>query len=299
MTHGSLFNGIGGLQLAAHWLGWENLFSCEIDPFCSRVTKYHFPNCVQHGDIKTSDFRLYRGSIDVLSGGFPCQPFSKAGKRQGTSDDRHLWPEMLRAIQQIRPRWVVAENVPGLLNWRKGMVFAGIKTEMEVAGFEVFPPIVFPACAVKAPHRRERVWIIAHSISHGHRDKPEQNRCSSWEIEGEENKRQRLRAEPEGISIAGTTADPDHARLQGWPYSGNIEGEGATAEQFAGRYNKLNDWGNFPTQQPIRDGDDGFPAGLDGITLSDWQQNSLMAAGNAIVPQAGYMIFDAIDRLKG
>ena len=92
MTHASLFSGIGGFDLAAEWAGWTNLFNCEIDPFCRRVLKYHFPNSVQYEDIRTTDFTVWRGRIDVLTGGFPCQPFSCAGKRKGTDDDRYLWP---------------------------------------------------------------------------------------------------------------------------------------------------------------------------------------------------------------
>ncbi len=109
MTHASLFSGIGGFDLAAEWAGWTNMFNCEIDGFCRKVLKYHFPNAQQYADIRTTDFTVWRGRIDVLTGGFPCQPFSLAGKRRGTEDDRYLWPEMLRAIREIRPEWVVGE----------------------------------------------------------------------------------------------------------------------------------------------------------------------------------------------
>lgn len=96
MTHASLFSGIGGFDLAAEWAGWTNAFNCEIDPFCRKILKYHFPDAKQYGDIRTTDFAVWRDRIDVLTGGFPCQPFSLAGKRKGTEDDRYLWPEMLR-----------------------------------------------------------------------------------------------------------------------------------------------------------------------------------------------------------
>ena len=122
MTHGSLFSGIGGFDLAAQWLGWENIFHCEINPFCQIVLKYHFPNSIQHHDITKTDFTIYRGRIDVLTGGFPCQPFSVAGKQLGTEDDRHLWPEMLRVIREVAPEWIVGENVRGLVNWSGGLV---------------------------------------------------------------------------------------------------------------------------------------------------------------------------------
>jgi DNA (cytosine-5)-methyltransferase 1 len=116
MTHGSLCSGIGGCDLAAKWCGWTNVFQCENNGFCQIVLKYYFKNTILHEDIKETDFTGYRGTIDVISGGFPCQPFSTAGTRKGTSDDRFLWPEMFRVIREVRPAWVVAENVCGLLS---------------------------------------------------------------------------------------------------------------------------------------------------------------------------------------
>lgn len=161
MTHASLFSGIGGFDLAAEWAGWTNVFNCEIDPFCRRVLAYHFPNAIQYEDIKTTDFRPLRGGVDVLTGGFPCQPFSLAGKRKGTDDNRYLWPEMLRAIRELAPRWVVGENVFGIVNWSDGLVFEQVCADLENEGYEVQPYLI-PACAVDAPHRRDRVWFVAH-----------------------------------------------------------------------------------------------------------------------------------------
>lgn len=161
MTHASLFSGIGGFDLAAEWMGWQNVFNCEIDPFCRKVLAYHFPEAKQYEDVKTADFTIHRGHIDVLTGGFPCQPFSLAGKRKGSDDNRYLWPEMLRAIREIQPRWVVGENVFGIVNWSDGMVFEQVQSDLENEGYEVQPYII-PACAVDAPHRRDRVWFVAH-----------------------------------------------------------------------------------------------------------------------------------------
>ena len=135
MTHASLFSGIGGFDLAAEWAGWTNMFNCEINPFCRRVLAYHFPNAVQYEDIKAVDFTVWRGRIDVLTGGFPCQPFSVAGKRNGTDDDRYLWPEMLRAIREVCPRWVVGENVRGFVNWSEGMVLDTVFADLEALGY--------------------------------------------------------------------------------------------------------------------------------------------------------------------
>lgn len=160
MTHGSLFSGVGGFDLAAEWAGWDNLFNCEIDPFCQKVLKYHFPNSIQYADIKTTDFTIWRGRINVLTGGFPCQPYSLAGKRLGKEDARHLWPEMLRAIREIKPGWVVGENVFGIVNWNGGLVFEEVQADLEAEGYEV-QPFILPACAVNAPHKRDRVWFVA------------------------------------------------------------------------------------------------------------------------------------------
>ena len=162
MTHASLFSGIGGFDLAADWTGWKNLFNCEKDPFCRQILNYYWPQAISYEDIKTTDFKPHREAIDVLTGGFPCQPFSTAGKRAGADDDRYLWPEMLRAIREIHPRVIVAENVPGLLTIGQGLVFEQVCTDLEGEGYEV-QPFIIPACGVNAPHRRDRVWFVAYS----------------------------------------------------------------------------------------------------------------------------------------
>lgn len=166
MTHASLFSGIGGFDLAAEWLGWDNVFNCEIDEFCTRVLNYHFPNATHYGDITSTDFTIHRGEIDILTGGFPCQPFSLAGARRGTEDDRFLWPQMYRAICEIFPRWVVAENVRGILTQQGGVVFERVCSDLENAGYEC-QAFLIPACSVGAPHRRERVWFVAHRADAG------------------------------------------------------------------------------------------------------------------------------------
>lgn len=161
MKHASLFSGIGGFDLAAQWMGWENVFQVEIDKFCQKVLEKNFPNVKRYGDIKEFDGTKYRGTVDILTGGFPCQPFSDAGKRKGTEDERHLWPEMLRVIGEIQPSYIVGENVPGLVSWSRGLVFEQVQAELENKGYEV-QSVILPACAVKAAHRRDRVWIVAY-----------------------------------------------------------------------------------------------------------------------------------------
>jgi hypothetical protein len=117
MTHGSLFSGIGGFDLAAEWMGWDNIFHCEWNPFGQKVLKHHFPNSISYNDITKTDFSIHAGKIDILTGGFPCQPYSSAGKRLGKADERHLFPEMLRCIKEVKPRYIVGENVRGLVSW--------------------------------------------------------------------------------------------------------------------------------------------------------------------------------------
>ena len=120
IRHASVFSGIGGPEVAAAMLGWENAFHCEINPFGRAVLEYWFPESKSYEDITKTDFRCWRGRIDVLTGGFPCQPFSYAGKRKGRDDDRYLWPHMHRVINEVRPTWVVCENVGGITTMVEG-----------------------------------------------------------------------------------------------------------------------------------------------------------------------------------
>jgi len=150
-----LFSGIGGFSLAASWAGIETVAFCEKDAFCQQVLKKHWPSVPIVDDI----FKLRGdefGAIDIVSGGFPCQPFSVSGKRKGKDDDRHLWPEMLRVIKTARPTWVLGENVPGII----GLELDQVLSDLEGSGYET-QALVIPACAVDAPHRRDRVWIMA------------------------------------------------------------------------------------------------------------------------------------------
>jgi DNA-cytosine methyltransferase len=181
MKHGSLFSGIGGFDLAADWMGWENIFHCEISEFPRKILNHYWPNAECHEDIKKTDFTKYRGTVDIISGGFPCQPYSAAGKRLGKEDDRHLWPEMLRVIREVKPQWVVGENVRGLLNWNGGMVFHEVCSDLENIGYEV-QAFIIPASGINAPHQRERLWIVANS-----RHSTERKTASSITNEGEQS----------------------------------------------------------------------------------------------------------------
>jgi len=163
LTHLSLFSGIGGLDLAAEAAGFTTVGQCEWADYPTMVLERHWPDVPRWRDIRTltgEDFYARTGlrTVDVVSGGFPCQPFSVAGKRRSTEDDRYLWPEMCRVIHEIRPAWVVGENVPGIVN----LALDQVLTDLEDAGYATQAFIV-PACGVDAPQRRDRVFILAHA----------------------------------------------------------------------------------------------------------------------------------------
>lgn len=177
MRHLDLFSGIGGAAIAvdAVWPKSEHIF-CEIDPYCKGILKKLYPHAKIHKNIKTLKGRTIGGGIDIVSGGFPCQPFSTAGKRRGTEDDRHLWPQMLRVIKETSPRWIVGENVFGLVTWNNGLVLESVLSDLEREGYwnyingkgeRKIAPVIIPALSVGAPHTRDRVWIVAHTDSIG------------------------------------------------------------------------------------------------------------------------------------
>lgn len=157
MTHIDLFSGIGGFALAARRTGFRTIAFCEKDEWCWRVLRKHWPDVPIYDDVRTFDGHAFTDAT-LLTGGFPCQPFSCAGKRKGKEDDRALWPAMLAVIQDARPRWVIGENVPGIIS----MELDTVLSDLEGAGYTV-RPIVLPACATDAPHRRDRVWIVGHA----------------------------------------------------------------------------------------------------------------------------------------
>ena len=324
MKHGSLFSGLGGFDLAAEWMGWENIFHCEWMEFPRKVLDYHFPNADSHIDICKTDFKKYANKIDILTGGFPCQPFSMAGKRKGTDDERYLWGEMLRAIQEIKPAFVIAENVFGILSIDGGLVFEQVCLDLETEGYEV-QPFVIPAAAKNAPHRRDRVWFVAQNTMfsgcvHG---ESEQERA-----EVREQRDTRSRGSERIYLQEGNTTDTECERLEGYDrqregFTEHRDNEGiffgtetkfnATNSNLSGCKNEREQskpttqntrieysssrWQQFPTQSPICGGDDGLPTELDGITFSKWRAESIKGYGNAIVPQIALEIFKQLEKI--
>lgn len=329
MNHVDLFSGIGGFALAAGWAGFTTVGFCEIEPFCREVITARFGAIadtepvrelqpqggernergrIGNGPVLYSDIRSLDGSrfrnITLLTGGFPCQPFSVAGKRKGKDDDRHLWPEMLRVIHEARPRWVIGENVAGFVS----MALDEVCADLEGEGYEV-QPFVIPACAVNAPHRRDRVWIVGHSSSH---------RCE-WGRQGNAaakglQPRSKHAGELEG-RLEGSyrhAPDTEGMRLGGWSVDGcQVEREGfLSGEQDWGQVGGENEgchrvispgWDASWTEiaQRFCSLDARLSDNLVGRPLRDKNRvQRLKAAGNSIVPQVAYEIIQAIAQIE-
>ena len=157
MKHLDLFSGIGGFALAAQRVGWETIGFCEIEPYAQKVLKKHWPDVPIYEDIRTLDAGTV-GHVDIITGGYPCQPFSLSGQRRGEADDRHLWPEFARLIRELRPSWAIGENVAGHIS----MGLDNVLSDLEGLGYTA-EAFVIPAVAVDARHRRDRVWVTAHA----------------------------------------------------------------------------------------------------------------------------------------
>ena len=353
ITHASVFSGIGGPEVAAVMLGWQNLFHCEINPFGKAVLDYWFPNSKSYEDITKTDFTEWRGKVTVLTGGFPCQPFSYAGRRAGAEDDRYLWPYMFRCIDQIQPDWVVAENVAGILTMveqgevsevastadlfdtgdrvrgyrlRETFTLQRICDDLESHGYTV-QPVLIPACAVGAPHRRDRVFIIGHR-----RDAADTADAGAESVRRErQDKVPGLATPTDTASLGGRQV---HAKVQTRLADGNVSvrtrsksdasnttRQGLSRNKHRGEQKDERPadylrrdapgcygtgrtpgqrWQGFPTVSAVHRGNDGLPFDVDDLTLpfGKWRTEALKAYGNAIVPQVMYEIFRAIDQIE-
>lgn len=357
MNHASLFSGIGGAELAAFHIGWKNCFHCEIQEFPRRVLSYWFPNSVSYEDITKTDFSPWRGKINVLTGGFPCQPFSLAGKRKGADDNRYLWPQMLRAISEIRPSWVVGENVAGIKTmvepseevemgttgdlfeenylYRKEERFTleRICDDLEAKGYTV-QPLLIPACGVGAPHRRDRIWIVAHRADAGLEKMQQEGKdgvSSARPLSHSHSSRPRIgKDKQKHVSWCSRSSNLGTRRKKRIASYSNEHGDnpqqkgegterGRRRDVFQqkewGDQTKWSDrlsyvsqspsfrdweqedkWKDFPTESPVCCGNDGIPFNVDSLTISfaKWRAESIKAFGNAWVPQVAYEIFRAI-----
>jgi DNA (cytosine-5)-methyltransferase 1 len=300
LTHGSLFHGIGGFALAARWCGIPTIWECEIDEYCHKLSKQNFP------EIKTR-YRNIRSMLDeetkidpvsIISGGFPCQPFSAAGKRGGQEDDRYLWPETIEVIKKVRPPWVILENVPGIIN----MALPAVLADLENAGYQ-HETFIVPALSVGAYHRRDRIWIIAHSDS----DRKKRDKSENWKRSGamenssnftnaDSRKRsqrgvhngmggqqQSIQGKDISDTVRGGHSQPTHTgrisrKIEGKPGEKGIEYDGIHAAPRI----------QWPTQPPICGRTNGVSDRMDRIK----------ALGNAIVPQIALEIFRTIQEVE-
>ena len=317
LRHGSLFSGIGGFDLAAEWMGWDNVFHCEWNEFGQKVLKHYWPQAESFSDITKTDFTKYYGTVDIITGGFPCQPYSSAGKRKGKEDERHLWPEMLRAIREVSPRFVVGENVRGLTNWNGGLVFEEVCAELESYGYQV-APVIIPACAVNAPHRRERIWFVAYANGTNQRDNGGTNDRQTEKVrrQNEGNVSREFRGDGNATDANGSPTKYTIQTRWNLPTSeisngdttntesrrtGRLQNEkektrSSKSNELFGSKHSISNWSKFPTQSPICGGNDGFPSELDGITFPKWRNETIKAYGNAIVPQVAFQIFQALEK---
>lgn len=325
MKHLDLFSGIGGFALAADIVfgNVEHTF-CDNDPFCQEVLKKHWPKAKIYGDIRTLTNRSGEGlerstreSVQwrsegftrdtfILTGGFPCQPFSQAGRRKGTEDDRYLWPEMLRVIREFKPTWVIAENVRGLITQGGGVVFEQVCLDLEGEGYDV-QPLVIPAVAVNAPHRRDRVWIVANRAG----ERPYDRKCDREERpilhdEGTPEKDKREREGRERRSGETDNVTESFSKRTRWSMEGNgnsdapdtgCERQEVIQKQAAGGFQRDSwnkNWIEVATE--FCSVDDGLPVKLDGFecTKSQHRVQQLKAYGNAIVPQVAIQIMKSI-----
>lgn len=276
MKHLDLFSGVGGFKYAAEWSGYETVGFSEIEPYPCNILKQTWPHIKNYGDIRTANFTNL-GQVDLLTGGFPCQPFSVAGKQRGKEDDRHLWPEMCRVIAQVKPTYILGENVVGII----GMELDNVLSDLEAIGYAAWP-IVIPACAVGAPHRRDRVWILGYSKHNGLASSEVRESHSQGSNGNKERQDEVCKLEGSDLSRS-VVADTDSEGLQRIVEANREEGAQPYDEQFVRRDRVWAEkWYEAATR--FCGMDDGIPN----------RSHRLKALGNSIVPQVAYQILKHI-----
>ena len=326
LTHLSLFSGIGGLDLAAEWAGFTTVGQCEWADYPTKVLEKHWPDVPRWRDIRTltkESFYERTGlqAVDVISGGFPCQPFSVAGKRRGKEDDRYLWPEMLRVISELRPAWVVGENVAGIVS----MALDTVLFDLENIGYSC-QAFIIPACAVGAPHRRDRCAIVAWDPNSGDRNTWPERKVEKREnaeptgicpyVPNSDAVRRNLRrssgqrvyrdkargkADPGGEAMADADCNGlEEPRMQGLPKKPGIpaanSGRRPAEPGLGGVADGLSRWLDRGVSAP------GFWMKEPDVSrLTDKKErrkDRLQCLGNAVVPQQFYPIFQAIAEVE-
>src|SRR3989304_694259 len=277
LKHIGLFDGIGGFSLAARWAGWKTVAWVEWNDYCQKVLRKNFPEAEGYGDIKQTDFTKYENKIDIITGGFPCQPFSVAGKQKGKDDERYLWDEMLRAIKEIKPPFIVGENVTGIINMALGEVL----TTLENEGYEV-ETFIIPACAINAPHKRDRVWIVAYSERIG------RERGFGWGGEIQTAPGSGATIASAGLHKASTNTNSQHR--QEFKRRDKLGYEGKETTLGRSIYETMWDRNWLEVASELCRVDDGLPKELD-------KSKRISALGNAIVPQIAYEIFMSMNVL--
>jgi DNA (cytosine-5)-methyltransferase 1 len=287
MRHLDLFSGIGGFALAAQWMGWETVAFCEREKYARRVLEQHWPNVPIIDDI--TQWPSERIGCDIITGGFPCQPFSSAGLKQGQKDDRYLWPAMLSVIEQERPAWVVGENVFGIIK----MALDQVLSDLEAIGYAT-RAFVVPACAVDAQHRRDRVWIVGHSNSKSQPNGAIHEKASimrhvddthgsGWGQKCKEMAGKQAKLSKFASVKSNSLADSSSIQRQRMRQK-SVLGEQDIQRQF-GRTSEdqPNRW---PIEPPVGRVANGIPNRL----------AKLRGLGNAIVPQVAHQIFQFIEQ---
>ena len=295
-----LFSGIGGFSLGAEANGIPTVAFVEKDPFCQKVLRKHWSNTPIISDIRTVKGEDYEtDGVTIVSGGFPCQPFSQAGKRKGTDDDRYLWDETLRVVTETKPRWFIGENVDGLVNIQDGMVLRQVQDDLEKEGFQV-QCLVVPASGIGAWHQRKRVWIIGHNVSNTigelsdgcsgttrHSESELKGMVSdeakNWNKVWSETERCDQQTESRGNVSDTTVKGLERHGSQSSDLQESKERQDNSDRGSQGQHT----W--WQTESKLR----GIPHGIS-YELDKDRANRIKALGNSIVPQIAYQLFKSI-----
>jgi len=275
MNHLDLFSGIGGFSLGLEKVGFKTIAFCEREEYCRMLLQKHWKGVKIYNDIKKLEGKDIKEPVDILTGGFPCQPYSVAGKQKGTNDDRYLWPEMFRVIKEVKPTFIIAENVRGLINIQDGMVFETVCSDLESEGFEI-QTFIIPAAGVGAPHKRERVWIVGYSKHNGSFTSKIERRDNKINDRTEEGKNTTL--EPERTSRYRDYVALENSRRE--LYEGTSvrkKNEDETRKKITDQHQRSSStsWGSWEFEPDVGRVANGVPG----------RAHRLRGLGNAIIPK--------------